>query len=265
MIISDRARPTSWAAAALLARVYLYAGKYDSAESLAASIIGNMSQYSLCSLDSVFLANSSEAIWQIMPPVTVGYTQEGSLFNITKSPTSGGATSTISTQLLGAFEPGDQRKSHWIGVFKNGTNSFYFPYKYKKGSGASAPASEYSMILRLAEQYLIRAESRAQQNNLTGAISDLNMIRARAGFGPNSLTNTLSQAQVLAAIAHERQVELFTEGHRWFDLKRTQTVNAVMSVVTQQKGGTWDKNQQLYPIPLSDIQNNRNLAQNIGY
>jgi hypothetical protein len=40
------------------------------------------------------------------------------------------------------------------------------------------------MLLRLAEQYLIRAEARAQQDNLTGAIDDLNVIRNRAGITP---------------------------------------------------------------------------------
>ncbi len=40
--------------------------------------------------------------------------------------------------------------------------------------------SEYLMILRLAEQYLIRSEARAHQGNITGALTDLNMVRNRA-------------------------------------------------------------------------------------
>jgi hypothetical protein len=69
------------------------------------------------------------------------------------------------------------------------------------------------MVLRLAEQYLIRAEARAHQGNLTGAKDDLDKIRNRAGLEGIPITNTQA---MLDAIAHERQVELFTEwGHRW--------------------------------------------------
>ncbi len=84
------------------------------------------------------------------------------------------------------------------------------------------------MVLRLAEQYLIRAEARAQQNNLSGAQDDLNTIRARAGLD-NTAANT--QTSLLAAVMHERQVEFFCEGgQRWFDLTRTGQANAVLSI-----------------------------------
>ena len=98
---------------------------------------------------------------------------------------------------------------------------------------------------------------------MTAAAADLNVIRQRAG-----LTNTTATGQqaILNAILHERQVEFFTEwGHRWFDLKRTGNVNAVMSVVTPQKGGIWNANWALYPIPISEITLNPNLKQNPGY
>src|SRR5438552_17436425 len=114
------------------------------------------------------------------------------------------------------------------------------------------------MYLRLAEQYLIRAEARTQENNISSAQTDLNVIRSRAGLGPVTASD---KASLLAAILHERQVELFTEwGHRWFDIKRTGTVDATMTVVTSQKGGTWNTNQQWYPIPQSELQNDVNLV-----
>jgi hypothetical protein len=119
------------------------------------------------------------------------------------------------------------------------------------------------MMLRLAEQYLIRAEARGQQNNISGAQADLNVIRNRAGL-PN--TTAATQSDLLSAILHERQVELFTElGQRLLDLKRTNNVDNVMRVVTPLKGGTWNSNWQLYPVPVSDIQKNPALVQNSGY
>jgi hypothetical protein len=91
----------------------------------------------------------------------------------------------------------------------------------------------------------------------------LNVIRARASLPAATIA---SKDATLSAIAHERQVELFTEwGHRWFDLKRTGKIDAVMSVVTPQKGGTWNTNKQLVPLPSSEILINHNLAQNPGY
>jgi len=120
--------------------------------------------------------------------------------------------------------------------------------------------------MRLAEQYLIRAETEANGagGGTNSAVQDLNIIRNRAGLA--NYSGATDKASLVTAILHERQVELFTElGHRWLDLKRTATVNAVMSVVTPQKGGTWDANWQLYPIPRTEIQVNPNLKQNPGY
>jgi hypothetical protein len=265
-VTSDRVRPTTWAASALLARVYLYNGKYDSAEIEATNVINNSSLFGLPSLDSVFFANSIEAIWQIIPPSTQLYTYEGNSFILGASPGGNGASNAnaISPELLNTFDSGDNRKTQWIGVYADGLgNNWYFPYKYKDNAAATT-LQEYSMVLRLGEQYLIRAEARAQQNKLTDAISDIDMIRARAGLA--GLPNTLAQPQILAAVAHERQVELFSEGHRWLDLKRTNTVDAVMSSVTPLKvSGSWDTRQQLYPLSSTDIQTGVNLVQNPGY
>ena len=119
------------------------------------------------------------------------------------------------------------------------------------------------MVLRLGEQYLIRAEAEAQGNDLINAAKDLNIIRERAGLAD---TTTTTSSDMLALILHESQVELFTEwGCRWFDLIRTGNVNQVMIQVTPQKGGSWNSNDTLYPIPLSNITVDPNLTQNAGY
>jgi hypothetical protein len=254
---NERVRPTKWAATALLSRVYLYQGDYADAESEATKIIDNTGLFSLVNINSVFLKNSKEAIWQLMPVLVNLNTNEGNIFILTSSPSS----ISMSTQLLNSFETGDLRRSYWVGTLTVGSNTFYFPYKYKVKSGSGL--SEYSMVLRLAELYLIRAEARAQQSKIAESQSDLNAIRNRAG-----LTNTTAndKSSLLVAIQHERQVELFTEGgHRWFDLKRTNNIDMVMSNISTLKGGSWSNFKALYPIPQTEIINDVNLSQNTGY
>ncbi len=159
--------------------------------------------------------------------------------------------------MLNAFEPGDLRKAKWLNSTVIGGQIYFYPFKYKIRSGR--PVTEYYMVLRLAEQYLIRAEAEAKLNDLSDAIADLNIVRSRAGL-PN--TSATTQAQLLAAIKHERQVELFCEwGSRWFDLKRTGDIDAVLGA---EKTG-WSSTDSLYPIPFSEIQANPFLTQNTGY
>jgi len=255
---NDRQRPTRSAATAFLARVYLYTKDWANAKASADNVIGNPT-FSLDSLSQVFLMNSTESIWQ------VGYSPynpyEAYYFILTGPPIGNGQS--ISSQLINAFEPKDARRTNWIDSIISGGTTYYFPYKYQNNSFLPPP-TEYESVLRLSEQYLIRSEAEAELGDSTNAIKDLNIIRNRASL-PNYLA--IDQRPLLSAILHERQVEFFTEfGHRWFDLKRTGNVDAVMSSVTPTKGGgTWLTNQQLYPIPLSEIKLNSKLSQNMGY
>jgi hypothetical protein len=263
----ERLRPTQWAATALLARTYLYMGDYPNAETAASKIIGNTNQFSLTDINGVFLKNSAEAIWQLQPVQTARNTADGFAFILPVSgPNANLNPVYLSPQLLSAFENGDLRRKggNWVdSVIISGTTYFY-PFKYK-ATIASGPVTEYLMVLRLAEQYLIRAEARAQQNNFGGAQDDLNKIRTRVGL-PNTKAN--DKTSLLAAVLKERQVELLTEGgQRWLDLKRTGNIDAVMNVVTPLKanGAKWQSYQQYYPVNFNDLLKDPNLTQNNGY
>jgi hypothetical protein len=266
----ERVRPSKAAATALLARTYLYTKQWANAEAQATAIISNTAVYDTVPLNKVFLKNSKEAIWQLQPVTTgnVTNTAEAPFFNLSVTPIGVNSSHPVylSNILLNSFENGDQRKTNgnWVNVYTDATGTYYYPYKFKdvtKGTGVTP--TEYTMVLRLGEQYLIRAEARAQQGNISGAQSDLNVIRKRAGL-PN--TTSSDQASLLAAILHERQVELFTElGQRWLDLKRTGNVDAVMSVATPLKGGTWSSYQQLYPVSINELLANPKMTQTPGY
>jgi len=270
----ERIVPNHWAATALLARAYLFTGDNADAAAQAGTVISNTALYSLVSdPNQVFLADSKEAIWQLKQggvwPLYNG-TQEG--YTILPNPLATGTTNyCLAAPLLNAFEPGDLRRQDWVdSTTASGVPSVYnyYPYKYKIGSSnavSGGPLSEYYMMLRLAEMYLIRAE--AEVGGATGgaaaAIADLNVLRTRAGLP--GLSSSLLPAQVTAAVAHERQVELFAEwGHRWLDLNRTGQAHNVLSVISTKQPWTGDF-QLLYPIPSTEIMDDHFLLQNPGY
>jgi len=265
---TERLRPNKWAATALLARVYLYQQQWDSAELEATAVINNTNLYSLCpNLNNVFLKNSTEAIWQIQPVNPGWNTEDARVFILPPTGPTGNSSVTgypvyLSSRLLNSFDSLDQRRVDWIGVVTVNGTTYHYPYKYKSAT-LNAPVTEYLMVLRLAEQYLIRAEARARQNNIGAALSDLNTIRERSEL-PDITTN--DQASLIAAIMHERQVELFTEwGNRWLDLKRIGNLDTVMDSVAVDKHTNWNSNWQWYPIPSYEILHDPNLEQNPGY
>ncbi len=264
---TEKIRPNKAAATALLARVYLYQQDWTDAEAMSTEVI-NTAGYHLCpDPNQVFLKNSDEAIWQLAsadPSFT--NTIDGYYYKLTAAP---GIKyhAAMSQYLQNAFEDKstDLRYIDWVHSFVSGTKTYYYPLKYKN-SQLGSPVTEYFMVLRLAEVYLIRAEARAQQSNPQAA-DDLNAIRNRAGLPDYS--GALTPGALLDAVMHERQVELFTEwGHRWFDLKRTGRLDALMqgpTGVTAAKGGSWAATDTLLPLPLSEILTNPNLTQNAGY
>ena len=252
----NRVRPNLWTATALLSRVYLYNNDYANAEAQASAVI-NAGLYTFSALGSVFLLNSNETIWQLMPVNPLFNTQEATIFipgDTTLVP-----TFPLTNDLINAFQSGDQRISAWTGTTTIAGQVFYYPAKYRNPGGSSV--TEYHIVFRLAEQYLIRAEARMQEGNMAGAIEDLNTIRSRAGL--TALPPSLTPDQTAAAVRQERRIELFAEfGHRWLDLKRTSMVDPVLQAL---KASTWQSRAALWPVPQDQIILNPSLIQNKGY
>ena len=259
---NDRIYANYYAASALMARVYVYLENWQQADFYSTQLINNSDSYALEEdLDDVFLANSDEAIWQITPRgsgSSMTYTNEGGTFLF--HPVLSSLTRVaLSSEFVSNLDTNDLRYQHWVG-YHSGTENYY-AHKYKDRSSIDN-LTEYSMVLRLAEQYLIRAEARARQNDLQGAIADLNMIKNRAGIDLLSTSDpAITQQTLLEEILEERKVELFTEwGHRWLDLKRTGSIDDFF-----EGDSNWETNDMLYPIPENDLITNPNLLQNPGY
>jgi hypothetical protein len=265
-----RIRPDQAAATALLARIYLYAQDWADAETQATAVINN-SAYQMSALSQTFLSGSQETIWALAPTSGLSVCEYAFYNNGMPAVLPAGETPAtfydyagISSFLMNAFEPNDGRFTNWIrastvpATATVAAQTYYFPNKYKSATGGA----ENEVILRLSEQYLIRAEARAQQNESTAA-ADINVVRARAGLPATSAT---TKATLLAAIAKERQTELFTEcGQRFFDLKRTGKIDSVMNIVAPVKGTAWQSYMSLWPIPPADIIQDPHLTPNPGY
>lgn len=255
-ITAERVRPNRFAAYALLARTNLYMGNYAEASNAASAVINSSLYVWEPDLNKIFLKASTTTIWQFAPPAAGNNTSEGSLFIFTAGPPTAFA---LRNNFINSFEANDQRKVKWTKAVTTGSTTWYHAFKYKQQLTTSA-SMEYSVLLRLGEQYLIRAEARARQGELTNAKADLNLIRTTAGL-PN--TSAVSQADILTEILNQRRFELFTEfGHRFFDLKRFGLLDAVLAL---SKPG-WNSTDQLWPLPATELTVNPNLnPQNPGY
>src|SRR5690606_14313128 len=87
----------------------------------------------------------------------------------------------LSESFIGEFSANDKRFFKWIEIFEQSDDSYPFIHKYKEHS-RNINNIEASVVLRLAEQYLIRSEARLHQNKLDLAIKDVDVIRERAGL-----------------------------------------------------------------------------------
>ncbi len=156
-----KVRANRYAATALLARVYLEQRDWANAETQAGIVLNSGLFTPLQTPGNVFLANSQETILSFW--TKNGYIADGPDL----VPGSGAPEFPVSPALLNAFEPGDLRRTNWLASTVQNGVTYYFPYKYHNRS-PNTTAPEYLMALRSGEQYLIRAEARAQQGNIAG-------------------------------------------------------------------------------------------------
>ena len=273
--MTDTRRATAAAVRALRARVLLYRaspgptglndGNWAAVEAAAtAAMVGKTLATDYADLFQADGGNTTEDIFRLrfnaQDPNYLGYyfmvKTLGGRYEL-------GPTANL-RQHYGA-EPTDERFLHNIASDPASATRFYMA-KYPTPIGA-----EHPHVIRLAEVILIRAEARARQGNLVGAIQDYNLIRVRAGLGPHTLgVQVTDQATVLAAILRERRSELAFEGDRWFDIVRRGDV-ATMQAHLIANGRTFPAYQILYPIPQGEIDVTRDdtgvprLTQNPGY
>lgn len=128
----------------------------------------------------------------------------------------------------------------------------------------SAPAGDAHPndfpYFRLAEMYLIKAEAQNELGNTAGAISNINIVRARAFSPPKPLAAGLTQAQVRDAVLNERLFEFAGEAKRRQDLIRFGKFTDARRYKSAR-----EPYRILFPIPSTQLQSNPKLIQNAGY
>lgn len=110
-------------------------------------------------------------------------------------------------------------------------------------------------VIRYAEVLLIYAEALYRNGKTSEAFDYLNMIRRRAGLPEFDGTEDFMEK-----LMHERRMELFAEGHRFFDLRRWGLLEEILGPM-----GYDPETKGLFPLPQGELELNRNLTQNPGY
>jgi len=107
------------------------------------------------------------------------------------------------------------------GTTKSRVSVLHYVRKFHRGwELRESSMTPLNIYMRMAELYLIRAEAMNEYSGPNGQIeSDLNYIRTRSAM-PNVKTGA-TQDQMRDIIVHERNIELYYEDQRWFDLRRT--------------------------------------------
>lgn len=258
MAAGNRIYPTKMAAYALLSRIAYYEKNWDAAVQYSSVVINNTQYKMETDLNKVFLKDSSGSIWQLLPFNSSYNTYQGNVFILNTAPPTNVA---LRQDFVDEFETNDARKISWIGQKTDSQNkTYYYPFKYKQYS-TSASSLEYSVVLRVEELYLIRAEAYIQKGQYDLAVSDLNKIRSRALLP--SLVNSADPNVLTSALIKERRSELFTEfGHRFYDLRQHNLLDIVMPT----KKINWKPHFKLLPLPEKELLLNPNLnPQNDGY
>ena len=259
-------RASKLAAQGLLGKVYASKGDYSSAAPQLAAVVNGAAAAGIslvANFDEIFGAanevENPEIIFstQISSSIVDEYSPATDFWNwfVGDDPKS---DLPVDQDLVAAFDASDAngggtdlRRAVTLNV--DGLTAI----KFLKEGGLGA---EHDWIeMRLADVILLYAEALNENGASASTVLPLlDDIRTRAGL--NSLTGTVSsQADVRQAILDERRLELAFEGHRWFDLVRTGTVDAEM-------GETVNSNYYVFPIPISEIlATDGVITQNPGY
>ena len=242
----NRVRATRHAVWALKARYYLYNHQWDKAIEYATRVIDQSDSYNLVfPFDSWFkngVSQTAESVFEVAFSAQNTNDLRTTMSLLAKGGEYRFRPSDGVVSVLKKSDTGGDRLA-LIDSVKQTNATLYAGALYYR-----TPATDPSYILRIAEQYLIRAEARAQADDLSGAIDDLNTVRERAKL-PH--TDAVARDAILDAILDERRLEFLWESHRYFDLARTG--NLKREIEALKPNLTITEKHNLFPIPSNEV------------
>jgi hypothetical protein len=117
--------------------------------------------------------------------------------------------------------------------------------------------------LRYADILLLHAEALTMQNRQAEAYPLVNRIRARAKLAP--LAAGLSSTQMMEEIRHQRMLEFFREGQRFYDLKRWGILEQEIKNSDKVGRQFFTAKHAYFPIPQNELNTNPSITQNAGW
>ena len=233
-------RPSKAAAAALLARCYLYMHQYEKAleYNLQAMTLNNkLINYNG---DTDLTTLSSNTPFKKFNKETIWYAEMSSGFGLLAI-----ARSRIDTTLYNSYASNDLRKTAFFRAAA--------PYQQFKGNYTANININFSG-LATDELYLNSAECKAWLNDVTGGMADLNTLlktrfRSTVAYTPLSAAN---RTEALNIIRRERRKELVFRGLRFYDIKRYNKEGANLDLVRMVEGKTYTlkANSAYYALPI---------------
>lgn len=251
---AERIFPNKKAAQIMLAKILVTEKKYAEAEQVLTEIIQSPLYAIQNDITKVFDKSGTHILWQLKPRNNVGSTKEIQSYYFTASAP---VNIALSQNLVSSFPTGDLRRQNWITSLTIGTNTWYRANKYKVLTNNT---TEYSIVFRIEEAYLLLAESLVQQGKTQEAVIYLNKVRQRANLP--AVSNSVSQQVFIDELILESRREFFTEmGNRFFVLKRWGKLDNLTTVKPN-----WKTYFQNWPLPQKELLLNSNLnPQNPGY
>jgi starch-binding outer membrane protein, SusD/RagB family len=280
---NQRGRLTKAAAYMLLGKVYLTRNDFPNALIQFNNVAGFSLNPSYAANFTPATKNGVESIFEIqtlaIPSNAGGYSfgfmsqwaPWGTGATFWTASNSRGGLNQPTKSLNDAYELNDLRKSVTIQSAVVGGATILGMRKFAFSSVANPALNEAQWpVYRFSETVLSIAECLNETTAFPNAqaFTLLNSIRTRAGLPSKTNGNVIAALNVdtkekfRLAIEQERRVEFAGEGHRWFDLLRTNRATAVMtahglqekSLKTTLNAGAYDKIKLLIGIPFREFQ-----------
>lgn len=222
---------------------------FDAAVDRTGTIEGQLSK-----LPNMFLASDRPMDIPLDPNAIVDINNPEVLINIGV----GWGHFRTESAIYNSYTTDDNRKKQLIvSTYKNSgvtynldinSNSRPFTRKFIDVDKIGDASSANSPVIRYSDILLVFAEAAGKS---TEGYAAINKIRNRAGLG--DLNPNLTPEAFREAVVEERALELAFEGHRLFDLRRT---NSMERILTQKYGKTITSGAYFFPVPQREIDTN---------